>query len=123
MPFRLVSMVISRMTLDLRAFSRSGGWFAAWPDTAPVTIMESAAMTDSFLWDRGASLKPSRTGDIATQDSDESEDIDYTISELLLMRTPRTPTREFLELRTIAFQSYETGPSTSRKSSSSLPSV
>lgn len=111
------------MTLDLRAFSRSGGWFAAWPDTTPVTVTESMAVADSFLWNRGARQKPSATGDIDTQDSDESEDIDYAISELLLMRTPRTPTRECLELRSVTLHTCDAGLSVAQKSLPPLTSV
>ena len=83
---RLVCTVINRMTLDLRAFSRTGGWFAAARTTAVPGSGERTATDNNngvYFYHTDA-----RTGDKCDGD-DCNDDVDYVVSELTLTRTLR----------------------------------
>ena len=87
-PSRLMATVINRMTLDLRAFSRTGGWFVAARATAahgsddPTNT--SIRNGDHLLFSNEKDIK----GNSANSDGGDDE-VDYVVSELTLTRTLR----------------------------------
>lgn len=85
---RLVSTVINRMTLDLRAFSRTDSWFVA----ARAAVARGSGDPTTTGNSNGSHLLLSDGKDVkgSSNDSDGGDDeVDYMVSELTLTRTLR----------------------------------